>query len=579
MKQTTLALVQELKSAGMDHEWYPTTHEQIETVVNDIKHLKEHFEFGSRRFDSIKLLDVGCGDGRVLQAIESAFVEDDYFNIQSYAVEKAPLHTNTYREKGITLIGTEFNEINFISKHCDIAYTNPPFSSFSTWLTTLIMQLNFSVLYAVVPRRWEDDQAIQEAMQLRGIESAVVLAESDFLSADRAARAKVHLIRFSFRDLTPRNRVERDYKPSINCNDNDPFKLFLKNELGLTKSYSSTTEKFSEYTEKERVRREMATEGSSSYELTVSKGVLWALLDGYERDLQKTLNQYKLISKLNPQLLQELGVLYNAILEGVKAKLLGYRSVYWSLLFEQLEALSSRLTGKHREALLKTLSSTALDFTYCNAVYVINYAVEMANELIEESLIDVFKNLTSPEAILRHYKSNERVYSDQWRHNDDANKGVKYLLDYRFIHTNWGNFGNDRDKGLNDGARSFTRDLQVAFKLLGYSNVYSNEKFESIEAGGRLSIMGTEPSGKETELGQIKFYKNGNRHLKFNQKAMLRLNVTVSRLLGWVRSKEEFAQEAETAKPIDDAIWLVSEGMKVVPSNILMLTISKALAA
>jgi hypothetical protein len=53
---------------------------------------------------------------------------------------------------------------------------------------------------------------------------------------------------------------------------------------------------------------------------------------------------------------------------------------------------------------------------------------------------------------------------------------------------------------------------------------------------------------------------------------MLRFNVTVSRLLGWVRSKEDFVNESETTKPINDNVWEISNEMKVTSSNILMLT-------
>ena len=46
---------------------------------------------------------------------------------------------------------------------------------------------------------------------------------------------------------------------------------------------------------------------------------------------------------------------------------------------------------------------------------------------------------------------------------------------------------------------------------------------------------------------KIRFYKNGNRHLCFDKAFMLSINVTVSRLLGWCRNKEEFAKERHDA--------------------------------
>jgi len=578
MNKSTFSLVQELKESGQDYEFYPTDESMIKTITNDIKKIKEHFDFTDRYSESIKVLDIGSGDGRVLQAIKASFEQDESFRIDTFGIEKAPIHTSTYREKGITLIGTDFNQINFISKTCKIGFVNPPYSEFSHWIATLINHLNFGLLYAVIPERWVNDPAIKDAMKMRGVKYAEILAESDFLTADRAARAKVHVIRFSFDDLNPDNIKDfsRRYRPTVGRDSTDPFNLFIENELGLKKTYSETTEKFNEYTERERIRKAMATAGSQSFELVESKGVLWALLDNYEIDLAKTLDQYKLISKIDAQLLQELGVDYDALRKGAKEKLLGYRNVYWSLLFEKLDALSSRLTSKHKKDLLQKLSSNALDFTYTNAIYIINYAVEIANELIEQSLIDVYQDLTSPDAISRYYKSNQHVYSDDWRYNQDESKKAKYLLDYRFIHTNWSNFYTESYKnGLSDGARGFCDDLLVAFKLLGYSNLYSNTGYDYMSKGDKLSLMGTTPDGDVIELVQIKFYQNGNRHCKFSQKAMLRLNVTVSRLLGWVRSKEEFANESNTTSHVEDNIWDISNEMKISANNILMLT-SKA---
>ncbi|GAA5141223.1 class I SAM-dependent methyltransferase [Thalassotalea piscium] len=580
MKQSTLSLVQDLKDSGNDFEWYPTTDKQINTIIDDIKIIKKDFDFTTRYSEAVKVLDVGAGDGRVLEAITAAFKAEEYFNIDAYAIEKVDLHTNTYRKKGITLLGTEFNQVNFISKNCDIGFVNPPYSEFSHWIQTLISHLRFGILYAVIPERWKDDPAIKEAMALRGVKFSKVLSTSDFLDADRTARAKVNIVRFSFNELIAdedHDHTHRRYKHNVSYNSTDPFDLFLENELNLKKTYSETNEKFNEYCEKERVRKEMATEGTPCFELVTSKGVLWALLDNYERDLANTLEQYKLISTINPSLLQELGVDFDALLKGAKEKMLGYRNVYWHLLFEKLDAISTRLTQKHKNDLLNTLSANALDFTYTNALYIIQYAVEVGNELIEQSLIDVYINLTSPDAISRYYKSNKHIYSDDWRYTNTGNEKAKYVLDYRFIHSNHSNFsGYSWDRGLNEGARAFTSDLVVAFKLLGYTNLYTTCSYDQISYGGKISIIGTTPSGEVEELVDIKYYKNGNRHLKFNQEAMLRLNVTVSRLLGWVRSKDEFVEESQCTETVNDNVWAISDDMKVTPSNILMLTCKAA---
>ena len=479
------------------------------------------------------------------------------------------------------MLGTDFHQINLISKNSTICFVNPPYSEFSQWISNIINHLNFGLLYAIIPIRWEDDLAIKEAMQLRGLKYSKILAEDDFLDADRAARAKVHIIRFSFDDVDGSENIKnpisgrtgRSYRQTIGRSSTDPFQLFLENELGLKKTYSTTTEKFNEYVEQERVRKEMNTEGTSCYELVESEGILWALLNNYERDLSKTLEQYKLISGIDDNLLQELGVNYEALRTGAKEKLLGFRNVYWSLLFEKLDTISSRLTSKNKKSLLTKLSSNALDFTYSNALYIIGYAVELGNEYIEQSLTDVFKQLTSPDSISRYYVSNKHIFSDDWRYTQNDKISSKYLLDYRFIHSSWSNFSTRSwESGLCEGARDFTNDFLVIFKLLGYNSLYQTCSYDLVSPGGKISIMGNNPDGDQIELVRIKYYKNGNRHIFMDQGAMLRFNVTVSRILGWVRSKDDFATESNNTETIDESIWDLSNQMKVTANNILMLT-------
>lgn len=587
-KSVTLAVVQSLKEANQDFEFYPTTNSQINVITNDIEEILKSHSFPYRQRDSIQVLDIGAGDGRVLTALgKSLDKESSRLTASLFAVEKATVHTDQYREKDITLIGTEFNEINFISKSTDIAFCNPPYSEYSTWLHVLLTQLNFKLFYAIVPKRWKDDPQVSRAIEQRGITTSKVLASSDFHSADRQARAEVEIVRFAFNDFeAEKDKYEKrlssiesrrhfsHYQPEIGRNASCPFQIFLETELGLKKSYSQTTQDFHEFSEKERVRKSMQTEGNKTYDLVKSRGVLWALLDNYDRDLHKVLAEYKKISELDPALLQELGVEYDSIRKGVKAKLFGYRNVYWALLFDELETLSSRLTAKNRQSLLNTLNGNSLDFTYTNAVYIIKYAVDMANELIEDSLISVYKTLTSEKSILRHYKSNTHMFNDSWRHTHDSmNDQAKYLLDYRFVSSHRSNFGsNSWDKGLTEDARRYTNDLVVVFKLLGYSDITLDHQYEHMDAGDKLMITGVDLEGDTIELLKIRYYKNGNRHLTFNQKAMLRFNVTVSRLLGWVRNKSEFEAEIDSKKPIADEIWSIGDNLKVQPSTMLALT-------
>lgn len=578
---STRKTVEALREANEDFEYYPSTQAQIQTIVSDLIALSSSYDITERRSDAVKVLDVGAGDGRVLNAFEDAFKPHD-IDVKKLAVERASVHINSYRGKNINLLGTVFQETNFLSKNTDVAFVNPPYSQFSFWVSTLIQQLNFKVLYAIIPTRWKDSEEIKEAMRLRGLKFSFVLDKSDFYNAERQARAHVELVRFSFTDLEkasdPRIDEHRHYKPCIGKNSTDPFQQFLDKELGLKKTHSNTTNKFNEYVEKERIKKAMSDETTRSYELVQSEGVLPALLDNYERDMEHILNQYKKISELDGDILAELGVEHSSIKTGVTEKLYGMRNVYWSTLFDSLDAIHSRLTSDNKTKFLNTLKSNSLDFTYKNALYVIDFAVKEANELIEDSLTSVYQVLTSESSISRYYVSNERVYKDDWRYNRydgyKPQEECKRVLDYRFIYSSWSNFGQyDFQRGLNESAAKFTDDLMVVFRLLGYSNVRTDKAYQEMSAGGKIVITGTDTSGTEIELLHIKYYGKGTRHLKFDSHAMLRFNVAVAKILGWCRSREEYAQETQAKTNPSESVWSVADDMRISPNAMLKLAV------
>ena len=576
--KSTLQLVKELKDAGEDYEFYPTTEEQLKAVSGHIRQLFATYEVTNRYDDPIRILDIGAGDGRCLSALASTIAEIDSRKVvKRFAIEKATTQIKQYASKEIVLIGTDFWETNFISKSTDFGFTNPPFSEFSAWIQTILGQLIFKALYAVLPRRWRKDKAIKDVIKRRDITNVEIIAESDFIGADRAARAPVDLVCFYFGELDQariekKKLIREGYKPKLGVSGNCSFQLFIEGELGLVKTHSETTDKFNEFVEKERIRAEMAKQGTRSYELVKSEGVLAALLDHYEQDMQQILEQYKAISKIDSSLLAELGVKYDAIRESVKNKLFGMRNIYWDLLFTHLTPISSRLTTKFKNQLLTTLSSNALDFTLKNALYIVDFSINYANNLVEDSLISVFRDLSCESSIKRYYSSNERMYNDRWRHNNtDDYKQCKITLDYRFIYSSWGNFGTyDWQRGLNESARDFTNDLLVVMKLLGYGNLFLTEDISKMTAGDKLAIRGTGPDGKELDLVQIRYYGNGNRHIKMNTEAMARFNITISRLLGWVRNRAEYQKETGCAK-VDTRVWDTKDHIYIQPNAVKLL--------
>lgn len=580
-KASVKRLVDELKSKGEDFEFYPTTDEQIDAVTSDLRDILKTYSFKTGR--PVSILDVGAGDGNVLMKLKESLDEGVLMRSQSvsmFAIEKSFVHIMSYRGKGINLVGRDFYESNLLTKKADVLFTNPPYSRFSSWVSKTIQQADFSIMYAVIPSRWRDDRSIAEAIASRKVTNVEVIATSDFSDGLRQARAKVDVVRFSFEDFNDidpiqTRRFERTgYKPQIGCRSTDAFQQFIENEIGITNTCNSTYKDFSEAQEKARVKREMESADSVTYGLVKHRGVLHALLDDYDRAINRIITQYKKIGELDSSLLSELGVESKEVLASLRGKLVGMRNVYWGLLFDELEVLSSRLIDSKKIDFLNTLKSNALDFTYDNAIYVISYATEIANEMIDESFIEVFRDLTSPSSISMYYKSNEHVLSDRWRYNTpEALSKSKFTLDYRFVYSSYVCFEHDYSLGrasLSTSSRSFISDVKVIFHLLGYSRIEQNLTLDEIESGqDELVISGSTPSGEIVKLLAVRFYKNGNRHIRFDSDFMLRFNVTASRLLGWVRTKDEFAREVGIE--VGNSDWEALGVIHVKPENVPLL--------
>jgi hypothetical protein len=73
-----------------------------------------------------------------------------------------------------------------------------------------------------------------------------------------------------------------------------------------------------------------------------------------------------------------------------------------------------------------------------------------------------------------------------------------------------------------------------------------------------------------TEFMQIKFYKNGNAHIKLNQEFMRKFNIEAGRLTGWVKSPTEAAEEMGIS--VEEAQKCFKSNTRLLESNIFLLT-------
>lgn len=527
-------LISQLKEAGQDNEFYPTTAEIIGALCRDIK--KRTGGFPSRRGSPSSVLDVGAGNGKVLDALRAADLGLDAF----YAIEKSDILLGQLDAR-IFVVGTAFEEQSLISKQVDIVFSNPPYSIFAEWCTKIIREAAAPVAYLVIPQRWEENEAIAAALKFRKA-TARAIGDFDFLnSEDRTARAKVHLVRV---DL-PR---ETD----------DAFqRMFDEQFADLLRSYEGEREGEAGEAPKVGKKSEPAFAG-----LVVGPNYVEALVNLYLAEMGNIMRNYELVSKLDARLLKEFGIKPDTICACLKARLADLRLVYWRELFSKMRALTDRLTKSSREGLLNTLNANVhVDFTVSNVQAVLLWAIKNSNRYIDSQLIETYEYMIATANVVL-YASNHKVFEmGGWRYNKDGNGSTHFALNYRIVMHSCGGLNtsswNDWEKrecnGLDTRAFHFLRDLACVANNLGFTCSTAPDCLASGRdtwTSGAVRVVYYQPRGKAKPaiLFEARAFKNGNMHIRLAKEFALALNVEHGRLKGWLRTKQEAASELKEPK-------------------------------
>ncbi len=208
--------------------------------------------------------------------------------------------------------------------------------------------------------------------------------------------------------------------------------------------------------------------------------------------------------------------------------------------------------------LKKLTAHTHVDFTAQNAYAIVIWAIKNANQYFDNQLIRAVERLTEKANVML-YTSNTRTFGDEkWRYCRTPEDLSHYKLDYRVVLTRAGGLANSdywhrrSESGLSDYAADLINDLRtiatnLGFEALGYRSAHEF----SWESNKKVVFHALDRRrGELMELFEAKAFKNGNLHIKFNQAFMCRLNVEFGRLKGWVKSKEEAANELNI--PLND---------------------------
>ncbi|TDA63607.1 DUF4942 domain-containing protein [Sulfuricurvum sp. IAE1] len=623
-KMSVTQIVDQLKASNEDFEWYPTTREIIEAMYWDIRGEEREDESVYRcERKHVSILDIGAGNCKLFSTIRAIADEqpdlDDYYyhaggskSIRD-GYEKRPnqVHISKYMaiEKSQTLIdampndvfvvGTDFNENTLIDKRADIVFCNPPYSQYAQWTERIIKEANADYVYLVIPQRWGKNKSVLQALKAR--KATVKLVGSfDFLnSEDRKARAKVSLLKV---ELAVKYSKYHDAQAHV-----DPFDLWFNETFSVEADKASdgyetdyTKRQGQKASHKEKVRNALVS----------GRDLVTILVELYNHELEHLIGNYKKVTELDPDILKELGVKVGALKDGLKQKISGLKVLYWEEIFENLEQITSRLTSRSRDSMLKTLmANTSIDFTATNVYSVVIWAIKNANQYFDQQMIEVYDQFISEEG-LKFYKSNQHFLKDTFRYcrSDLDKKGIKYALDYRIVLHDYPEYWESRDNVLSVKQITRINDLIIVAKNLGFSidgfmnKVRLGEKdFVYFKVPGDRKLT----KGTKTHLGRIdevyeqtedngkkwmqylidgqyyhgsivrieddifttvKGFKNGNVHYQLNQKFIKKLNLEVGRLRGWIKSPAEAAEEFDITAEEANEYW--NSNYQMLPSHV-----------
>lgn len=547
---TVNQLVNKQHENGEETEFYPTTQEIVDSAAKWI---------ASNGKETWSILDIGCGNGSFFEKLDKTdyFYSDEYKSKNHHSmlhkrykkcgIEKSFILAEQMPED-IILLGSDFNTNTLIDKKVDCIFCNPPYSEYETWAERIITEGNTDKIVLVIPERWKNSERIKTALENRKFKYEVV-GNFDFYNAERKARAIVDVI-----GIMPDSEVyrgERYFKEIT-----DPFDLWFDSTFSL----KAEKQKEEDY-EKQRKKKDELVETGDTAE---------SLVKFYNADMQKLYDNYRALEKLDADIFEELKVDVKMLKASLRERLKGLKHLYWDLLFKKYDRLTNRLTTEGRQKVLNRLNdNTVIDFTMENIFMLTMWIIRHSNTLFDEQLTDFFFRLARSENIHR-YKSNLRWNDSDWKYLKDSccsgychnwneelakEKLKNVMLDYRIIVTDCYNFDYSWSHvHMAPRCIDFLYDLKVIAINLGFElDLKIPNQYDEIDTSDWSNINVYTTKGEL--FCNIKLYKNGNRHIKFCQPFMKKLNIEMARINGWIHSEEEAKDEFGLSEKEVNQFW------------------------
>lgn len=537
-------LIQELKTNNEDYEFYPTTKEMLNVIYPHINretvldigcgtcNFKKYFwEYAQQQADMYnkekELKKAECERNGQRYYYDEARAKDYYSISKYYVMEKSKILLNELDADTICL-GTDFNNQTLIDKKVDVIFCNPPYSEFTEWVHKIISEGNYKRAYLIIPTRWKDNQETIKLLEYHKT-SYKILGTFDFSDAERQARATVNVVEFK------KDKYEGRYYHDQEVIDSDAFNAFFNKTFNIKNNIDD--ENLSEW-EKERKDKDTIKDKLKHALAECKEGKAEILVKLYQEEMDTLIKHLNLIMELDESILETFGFSVAKVKEALKKKLIDLKRYYWRQVLDEMEEITDRLTSQSRNDLFNTFEELqTLDFTIDNIYYLVIWVIKNANKYYNSQLIDFFVKLSDADNV-QPYKSNQKLFNrDEWRWNRAKNS--HYILDYRIIMSSpfritW---SGKLEANEYNGGRTLN-DIKTIANNLGFeTSDWNNYPSDFGEKTYIYFNRGTDA------FMEYKTYKNGNMHIKFNKEFTKAMNVEVSRLLGWIRCKEDIARE------------------------------------
>ena len=528
-------LVEQLKQNNQDFEYYPATPQMLDVVCQDVR-IRLQYRYN-------KVLDIGAGSCGFRKHLAKTLRENDS-GFQYYAIEKSQILINNFADDVIVL-GTDFNETSLIDKDINIVFCNPPYSEFKQWTSKILKETTAKYVYMIIPQRWKEDESLMNFVNR--YYDYEVLGTDDFLNAERQARAKIDIIKFEKKR-----------------NEYDPFATFIDDMFDF--GFEHRTESMIKEAKKEEIKKELVN----------AKNKAEMLVDLYNADLNKYMQSLQAVSNIDSELLKEIGINRNSIIESFKQKITGAKQLYWQQVINEMDEITSRLTYKSRNELFnKYQEMRTIDFTFSNIKSTILWVIKNAKKYYDSQLVDIFKRM-SDYSNVKKYKSNQRLFDkEKWAYFSNSNF-THYTLDYRIVmDACFLNYYSCCENNLNiHKASEFLSDLTTVANNLGFSIDKSYEEKNKLISSNDKADFGVKYYiylNNGDQFCEYKIFKNGNCHIKLNTEFTKALNVEASRILGWIKKKEDITKEFDSSLNGAEKYFMANFSNQLTNNNVKLL--------